>query len=196
MFRAIIMVMFASHQMILSQDSMSAAFLTLLNKYRIEMNLPTVEYDMQLDSLALVRLIESAKGINDCFEEEGFYGHCKDGMRNLHFKFMRNTEDFHNNSNRIFVFAENMIVAPEYFTYQKGLSLGGTPISISETIYVKNGRNIANPDKEFLDAWIKSPGHNVNLLARDGTLCAFKTYRTMHSNKQWLHGVFLIAKKR
>ena len=181
---------------VIAQDSLSRQYLSYVNMYRLVHNLPLLEYDMQLDSLALVRLIESAKGVDDCFEESEFKGLCKDGIRNLHFKFKSNTEDFHNNTNRIFVLGENMVAAPEYCTFQRGFSLGGTPISISETIHIKNGKNVANPAKKFLGGWIKSPGHNQILLAVDATLCAFKIYRTMHNNKQWLHGVFLIAKNR
>ena len=169
---------------IIAQDSLSRQYLSYVNIYRFLHNLPVLEYDMQLDSLAIIRLIESAKGVDDCFEEPEFKGLCKDGIRNLHFKFKSNTEDFHNNTNRIFVLGENMVAAPEYCTFQRGFSLGGTPISISETIHIKNGKNVANPAKKFLGGWIKSPGHNQILLAVDATLCAFKIYRTMHNNKQ------------
>ena len=42
-------------------------------------------------------------------------------------------------------------------------------------------------------SWIESNKHKVNLLMKNGTRFAFKTFRTMHNNYQWLHVVFLMG---
>lgn len=57
--------------------------------------MPPIEYDIQLDSLDMVRLIISAQGTDDLFEVTASLGQSKNGMRDLHFGFVKATDDNH-----------------------------------------------------------------------------------------------------
>jgi uncharacterized protein YkwD len=65
-----------SHYVLIAQDSLSIEFIKVYNQYRIQNNLPLLQYDMQLDSFAMIRLVESAQGTDDCFTDSNFQ--CKD----------------------------------------------------------------------------------------------------------------------
>ena len=80
---------------------------------------------MQLDSLAILRLIESAKGVDDCFEDPNFNGVCKDSIRDLHFRFQTTVDDYHSKNPKTTVTGENIGVMAEfqYFLQVIGLQI-------------------------------------------------------------------------
>ena len=186
------------HQMN-AQDSLSAAFTKILNEYRIQNNLHPLVYDSSLDSVSMVRLIESAHGIDDCFEDINTAPNCKDGVRDLHFKFNKTATSFNQNNNKIQILAENMLVIAEFTTFKivsdtknflDKVDVNSLPTSHTECTPV------INVAKECLDLWISSHGHNQNLLHNTATRFSFKIYRMKHYNLDWLHAVYLTAKEK
>ena len=179
--RTVLVAMVLMVHSIIAQDSLSRQYLSYVNIYRFLHNLPVLEYDMQLDSLAIIRLIESAKGVDDCFEDPNF--RCKDSIRNLHFKYQTTVNDYHSKNPKTTVTGENMAVIGEFgyysprFTYMIRRSNLHVPL-----------QNIA---ESFLKSWIESPKHNELLLNTHANRCAFRVYRTMHQDKPWIHAIFL-----
>ena len=101
------------------------------------------------------------------------------------------------NKNKIEIINENMLLFPE-FTSPKILvetASNGIYIPKKDTINIKhkNGMIEKNIAENSLKSWIESNKHKVNLLMKNGTRFAFKTFRTMHNNYQWLHVVFLMG---
>ena len=89
-----------------------------------------------------------------------------------------------------------MAVFPGYTRVIRIQSLSWhTPYRI-DTIITPIISSIKEIAKEFLAAWISSPGHNQLLLSKQPTLFAFKTYRTLHNNKPYVHGVFVIGSQK
>ena len=179
-----------------AQDSLSTVFARLYNEYRVQKNLPTLIYDMQIDSLATIRLIESSKGVDDCFAEPMKGINCKDGIRDLHFKFKSTSADF-NSKNDIFILNENMIAFTEFTSpilIKRNMGNGFFAPTV-DTIKVQHENNqfTQKVAEKALQEWIESHGHNINLLNANGTRFAFKVYRTMHNGFQWLHAVFLMG---
>ena len=181
MYKISMLLVVLSHYVLIAQDSLSIEFIKVYNQYRIQNNLPLLQYDMQLDSLAIIRLIESAKGIDDCFEDPNF--RCKDSIRNLHFKYQTTVNDYHSKNPKTTVTGENMAVIGEFgyysprFTYMIRRSNLHVPL-----------QNIA---ESFLKSWIDSPKHNELLLNTKANRCAFRVLRTMHQDKPWIHAIFL-----
>jgi hypothetical protein len=70
-----------------------------------------------------------------------------------------------------------------------------TPYRI-DTIITPTISSIKEIAEEFLAAWISSPGHNQLLLSKQPTLFAFKIYRTLHNNKPYVHGVFVMGSQK
>ena len=166
---------------VIAQDSLSRQYLSYVNMYRLVHNLPLLEYDMQLDSLALVRLIESAKGVDDCFEDPNF--RCKDSIRDLHFKFRTTVKDYHSKNPKTKVNGENMAVIGEFGYYSPRFTNMIRRSNLNVPL-----QNIA---ESFLQGWIHSPKHNELLLNTHANRCAFRVYRTMHQDKPWIHAIFL-----
>jgi uncharacterized protein YkwD len=184
-----------SHYVLIAQDSLSIEFIKVYNQYRIKNNLPLIQYDMQLDSFAMIRLVESAQGTDDCFNDSMYK--CKDGLRNLHYRFVSNATDFNNTNSRISVEGENMAVFWGYFSAIKIQRLSWlTPYITKDTIITPKISSIKEIAEEFLAAWISSPGHNQLLLSKRSTLFAFKIYRTLHNNKPYVHGVFVMGSQK
>ena len=196
MYKISMLLLVLSHYVLIAQDSLSIEFIKVYNQYRIQNNLPLLQYDMQLDSFAMIRLVESAQGTDDCFDDPNFNGNCKDGLRNLHYRFLSNATDFNNTNSRISVQGENMVVSPGSIAVIRIQRLSWlTPYRI-DTIITPVISSIKEIAEEFLAAWISSPGHNQLLLSKQPTLFAFKTYRTLHNNKPYVHGVFLIGSQK
>lgn len=185
-----------SHYVLIAQDSLSIEFIKIYNQYRIQNNLPLLQYDMELDSFAKIRLVESAQGTDDCFNDPNFNGHCKDGIRNLHYRFLSNATDFNNTNSRISVQGENMVVSPGSISVIRIQRLSWLTPYRKDTIITPVISSIKEIAEEFLAAWISSPGHNQLLLSKQPTLFAFKTYRTLHNNKPYVHGVFVIGSQK
>ena len=76
MYKISMFLVVLSHYVLIAQDSLSIEFIKVYNQYRIQNNLPLLQYDMQLDSFAMIRLVESAQGTDDCFTDSNFQ--CKD----------------------------------------------------------------------------------------------------------------------
>lgn len=180
-----------------AQDSLSTVFAKLYNEYRIQNNLPTLVYDMELDSIATIRLLESSQGTDDCFADPFAGGICKDGIRDLHFKFEKTASEFNDKNDKIMIINENMLALAEFTSPKLSVNTVGNAFYLpdSDTIIVKhkNGVIHKNLAEKCLRKWIESHAHNINLLKKHGTRFAFKTFRTMHNNYQWLHAVFLMA---
>jgi hypothetical protein len=194
MYKISMLLAVLSHYVLIAQDSLSIEFIKIYNQYRIQNNLPLLQYDMELDSFAMIRLVESAQGTDDCFNDPNFNGHCKDGIRNLHYRFLSNATDFNNTNRRISVDGENMCVSSDYYITRKVFRLSSfTTYTVEDSIIIPKISTIKNIAQEFLDSWISSPGHNLLLLSKKSTLFAFKTYRTMHNKKQYVHGVFVMG---
>ena len=67
--RILILILLTLPNVVLyAQDSLSAVFTKILNEYRIQNNAYPLIYDLSLDSVSMVLLIESAHGIDDCFD--------------------------------------------------------------------------------------------------------------------------------
>ena len=195
MYKISMLLVVLSHYVLIAQDSLSIEFIKVYNQYRIQNNLPLLQYDMQLDSFAMIRLVESAQGTDDCFTDSNFQ--CKDGLRNLHYKFLSNATDFNNINSSISVQGENMTVFPGYTSAIRIQRLSWlTTYSKIDTITTPIISSIKEIAEEFLAAWISSPGHNQLLLSKQPTLFAFKTYRTLHNNKPYVHGVFVIGSQK
>ena len=193
MYKISMLLLVLSHYVLIAQDSLSIEFIKVYNQYRIQNNLPLLQYDMQLDSFAMIRLVESAQGTDDCFTDSNYK--CKDG-RDLHHRFLSNATDFNNINSRISIEGENMAVFPGYTRVIRIQSLSWhTPYRI-DTIITPIISSIKEIAEEFLAAWISSPGHNQLLLSKQPTLFAFKTYRTLHNNKPYVHGVFVIGSQK
>ena len=195
--KIIIVLILLSFQKIHAQDSLSTVFAKIYNEYRIQNNLSTLVYGMELDSVAMIRLVESSQGVDDCFTDPFTGGICEDGIRDLHFKFNTRANDFNQKNNKIEIINENMLLFPE-FTSPKILvetASNGIYIPKKDTINIKhkNGMIEKNIAENSLKSWIESNKHKVNLLMKNGTRFAFKTFRTMHNNYQWLHVVFLMG---
>ena len=168
---------------IIAQDSLSRQYLSYINIYRFLHNLPVLEYHMQLDSLAIIRLIESAKGVDDCFEDPNFNGVCKDSIRNLHFTFHAAVNDYHSKNPKTTVTGENMAVMEEFGYYSPRFTFMIRRSNLHVPL-----QNIA---ESFLKSWIDSPKHNELLLNTKANRCAFRVLRTMHQDKPWIHAIFL-----
>lgn len=205
--KKLIVIMLMMYLPSFAQDSLSTEFMRLYNEYRVKNQLPPLEYDMQLDSLCLDRLIVASAGISDCFVSIEKIDPCPDG-RNQHFKFSKTAEKFNNANNGITLTGENMVVTGEFDVWEDYIypertffekiwrffrrilgikSNHKTPPTYTMGKY----RPVANPAKSFLDSWISSPGHNRYLLYDKNTHFAFRIYRTMHYGRPYLHGVFL-----
>jgi hypothetical protein len=142
----------------------------------------------------MIRLVESAQGTDDCFTDSNFQ--CKDGLRNLHYRFLSNATYFNNINSRISAQGENMAVFPGYTRVIRMQRLSWlTPYRI-DTIITPTISSIKEIAEEFLAAWISSPGHNQLLLSKQPTLFAFKIYRTLHNNKPYVHGVFVMGSQK
>ena len=115
--KILLILLFIGLNQVHAQDSLSTAFLNLLNKYRIENNLHPLIYDASLDSVAMVRLVESSQGIDDCFDEKpdlNVLYKCKDGLRNMHFKFDKTMKSFNKMNNDIQIISENMVLMAQF----------------------------------------------------------------------------------
>ena len=146
---------------------------------------------MQLDSLAILRLIESAKGVDDCFENPNF--RCKDSIRDLHFRFQTTVNDYHSKNSKTTVTGENMAVMAEFQYFSSSYWLTDK-IRITNPISSINCNvPLHHVAETFLDGWIHSPKHNELLLNTKANSCAFRVYRTMHQDKPWIHAIFLAA---
>lgn len=183
-----------------AQDSLSTVFIKLYNEYRTQNNLPTLVYDMELDSLAMIRLIESSAGVNDCFSDPIVGMKCENGYKNLHFKFQSNASDFNNKNSKIMVLSENMNVCPGFTIYKKVNNKKDVSfmknVNDSDYIITKNDSIPLEVVQGFLRSWIESHDHNLNLLDKKATRFAFKIFSTTHNNYQWLHACFLIGQDK
>lgn len=182
-----------------AQDSLSAVFAKILNEYRIQNNLNPLDYDSNLDSVAMLRLIESANGTDHCFSDPRKGFDCKDGgVRDLHFKFQKTADLFNKNNDTIQIIGENMRAAPEFEAIymipadkiNTNFNLDTIPI---DHFICSEVKDIA---ESCLKGWIKSPRHNSILLHINAKAFSFKIFRTKHFNLDWLHAVFLITDKK
>lgn len=198
----------------LAQDSISLVFMKEYNQYRHEKNLNPLQYAHELDSISLIRLTESAAGIDDCFELENKRpGTCSDGIRNPHFKFEKTKKAYNADSNLFTIISENMAVCGEFMIgkniVKRKQKSQGTLASllnilfptaqneVSDTIYYQAEKVVLNNlEKKMLDMWISSPKHNAFLLDREITHFSYKIYRTLHSGRPWTHAIFLGAVKK
>lgn len=189
--RTVLVAIVLMVQNILAQDSLSRQYLSYVNIYRFFHNLPLLEYDMQLDSLAILRLIESAKGLDDCFEDPNFNGVCKDSIRNLHFKFQTTVDDYHSNHPNTFVTGENMGAIQEFQYFSSSYWLTDKIRITNPITSINCNVPLHHVAETFLDGWIHSPNHNELLLNTKANRCAFRVLRTMHQDKPWIHAIFL-----
>ena len=174
MYKISMLLVVLSHYVLIAQDSLSIEFIKVYNQYRIQNNLPLLQYDMQLDSFAMIRLVESAQGTDDCFTDSNFQ--CKDGLRNLHYRFLSNATDFNNTNSRISVQGENMVVSPGSIAVIRIQRLSWlTPYRI-DTIITPVISSIKEIAEEFLAAWISSPGHNQLLLSKQMCLISYSSF--------------------
>ena len=188
----------------IAQDSLSKEFMRLYNEYRVKNQLPTLEYDMQLDSFALERLIVSSAGISDCMVHIEKIEDCPDG-RDLHFKFQPMVRRFNDSNSLMTITGENMAAGGEYAllwdfpkrtfwdkVHRFFIKLFGGEFPKSKPIYSSGSHiKIPNPATAFLQSWIESPGHNKYLLHKENTHFAFRIYRTTHFGRIYLHSVFI-----
>lgn len=183
-----------------AQDSLSTVFINIYNQYRIQNNLPTLVYDMELDSLAMVRLIESSTGVDDCFSDPIVGMKCENEYKNLHFRFQSNASDFNSKNPKVMVTSENMNVCPGFSIYKKTNNKNEVSFfkNVTDSNYIIS-KNNAIPEEVvqgFLKSWIGSHDHNLNLLDKNATRFAFKVFSTMHNNYRWIHACFLVGQDK
>ncbi len=202
--KKLIVIMLMVYLPSFAQDSLSTEFMRLYNEYRVMNQLPPLEYDMQLDSFALQRLIVSSAGISDCMVHIEKIEDCPDG-RNLHFKFQPMVRRFNDSNSLMTITGENMAAGGEYAVYwdfpertfwdkvnRFFIKLFGGELPKSKPIYSSGGHiKIPNPASTLLKGWIESPGHNRYLLNKENTHFAFRIYRTTHFGRIYLHSVFI-----
>ena len=178
-----------------AQDSLSTIFIKLYNEYRIQNNLSTLVYDVELDSLAMIRLIESSTGVDDCFSDPILGMKCENENKNLHFRFNSNKSDFNNKNLKIMVLSENMNVYPGFTIYKQDVSVLKN-VNDSDYIITNNNSIPLEVVQGFLKSWIGSHNHNLNLIDKNATRFAFKIFTTMHNNYSWIHACFLIGQDK
>lgn len=182
-----------------AQDSLSNVFTKILNEYRIQNNLHPLIYDSNLDSVSMKRLIETAHGIDDCFENPEKGPVCKDGIRNQHFKFAKTMDSFNRSNQNMQILSENMLVIAEFTTIGK-MPNGNNTVTASNVdslIISRRDYTPCNNVAEFsLKSWIDSHNHNLNLLHREATKFSFRIYRMKHFNLDWIHAVFLLVNEK
>ncbi len=208
--KKLIVIMLMVYLPSFAQDSLSTEFMRLYNEYRVMNQLPPLEYDMQLDSFALQRLIVSSAGISDCMVHIEKIEDCPDG-RNLHFKFQPMVRRFNDSNLMMTITGENMAAGGEYRLFWNVIEVGfwdkvnnffkkifGGEDEIKSKIIYSSGSHmkIPNPASAFLKSWIESPGHNKYLLHKENTHFAFRIYRTTHFGRIYLHSVFIGGKKK
>jgi hypothetical protein len=208
MFLLLIVMQFNLH----SQDSSALEFIKQYNKFRVENNLPTLEYSLELEEFAKQRIVVVSKDLADC------YGDCDDDNsepkcpgKNLHFKFIRMGEVHNIDSNKRFkVKYECAAMIPQFECYPYS-NINNSKNQKSDTLI----RNLSYSDKNdrveykavfkemvkeedlplyFLNLWINSPGHKSALLSKDFTHFGFKYLDVYYQGNKWVQGYWIAGK--
>ena len=182
-----------------SQDSSALEFIKHYNKFRIENNLPTLEYSVELEEFAKERIIVVSRDLADC------YGDCADDFadeprcpgRDLHFKFLRMGETHNIDSNKRFrVKYENAVMVPQFECYPYfNRNNNKTQKSVIEykAVFKEMVKEIDIP-LCFLNLWIGSPSHKSSLLSEDFTHIGFKYLDVYYQGNKWVQGYWIAGK--
>jgi hypothetical protein len=144
----------------------------------------------------MVRLVESSQGIDDCFDEKpdlNVLYKCKDGLRNMHFKFDKTMKSFNKMNNDIQIISENMVLMAQF---KKRIPSNNFAFNNDTVDVVESFEITSDIAEKSMESWIGSPGHNLNLLNKKATRFSYKIYRTKHKGYSYIHGVFLLANEK
>ena len=183
-----------------SQDSSALEFIKHYNKFRIENNLPTLEYSVELEEFAKERIIVVSRDLADC------YGDCADDFadkprcpgKDLHFKCLEMADSHHIDSNKRFrVKFENAAMFPQFECYpyfNRNNNNKTQKSGIEYKVVFKEMIKEIDLPLYFLNKWIGSPSHKSALLSEDFTHIGFKYLDVYYQGNKWVQGYWIAGK--